>query len=188
MNTMEPEKIEAQPPRDSKKPLLDAVQSLRTCVGEGLNDVEFTHFLQKASLPAESGFEFLSYSNRFVTLSVPKQETGSWYRDKGWVIEEKEQRAREIARKYGLSLYHPPDAVGTHHVTPQSDASHPCHHLEMSFDREILVVIHPLYLKIRMSHASGTSHHASGAHRAPHPGSEMLKDLSTLYQHQDPKA
>ena len=186
MNTTEPQKADAKEPNDSKKHLLDTIKGLRTCVGEGLNDVEFTHFLQKASLPAESGFEFLSLSNRFVTLSVPKQDAGTWYRDKGWIVEEKEKRAKEIAQKYGLSLYQPPDAVGSHHVTPQDDSSHPCHHLEMSHEREILIVIHPHYLKVRLSHATGTSH-GWNAHKAAQLGPELLKDLATLYQGKDSK-
>ncbi len=165
-----------------EKHLLEAIKCFRTCVGEGLNDDEFTHFLLKAALPAESGFEFLAFSHQSVTLSVPKQDAGTWYRDKGWVTEEKEKRARQIAEKYGLSLYQPPDAVGSHHVTPQDDSAHPCHHLEMSFNREILIVIHPHYLKIRLFHAAGSTQHGWSAHRSPHLGPSLLNDLSDLYK------
>jgi hypothetical protein len=177
------EEVETTGQGSSRKPLLQAIKDYRTCVGDGLNEEEFTHFLQKAALPAEAGFEFLSFSNRFVTLSVPKQNADSWYRDKGWVTEEKEKCARKIAEKYGLSLYQPPDAVGNHHVTPQSQASsHSCHHLEMSHNREIVIVVHPHYLKVRLFQATGTSHNASHGPRLSHLGPELLKDIACLYQ------
>lgn len=181
MNT--PATAEAVAPSEKNKHLLDAIKQFRTCIGDGLNDVEFSLFLQMAALPAENGFEFLCFSNRYVTLRVPKQDTDKWYRDKGWVCEDKEKRARQIAEKYGLSLYHPPDAVGNHHVTPNSEAEqHSCHHLEMSHNREIFIVIHPHYLKVRLFQATGAPQHGFSVHRTPHMGPELLKDLSTLYQ------
>lgn len=179
---MQPDTANSRAQGGSEKHLLDAIRDLRTCIGDGLNDEEFTHFVQKAAPPAEHGFEFLSFSNRCVTLSVPKQNTTTWYREKGWVCEDKEKRARHIAERYGLSLYHPPDAIGNHHVTPQSEAHHTCHHLEMSHNREVFVVIHPHYLKIRLFQATGTTQHGFSAHRAPFLGPDLLKDLSALYQ------
>ncbi len=180
-NESESHTTDASPPSTEKKSLLEAIKSFRGCVGEGLNDEEFTHFLQKASLPVEGGFEFLSYHSRFVTLGVPRQDSSTWYREKGWVVAEKEKVAREIADKFGLTLYQPPDAVGTHHAAAHADNTHACHHLEMSHNREIVIVIHPLYVKIRLFRATGATQHGWSAHKGPQLDGELLKDLARMY-------
>jgi hypothetical protein len=48
---------------DSKrsKHLLDCIRAIRVEVGDGINEAEFTRFLQKKALPTELGFAFLSF-------------------------------------------------------------------------------------------------------------------------------
>jgi hypothetical protein len=159
------------------KHLLDVITAVREKVGDGLNDDEFTWLLQKAELPIESGFAFLSYCGGFVTLSVPPQELANWYPEKGWVMAAKEQAAMTVAQKYGLSLYKPPDAK-----FPWHDSTNPHHHFELSNQSEIVIVIHPQYVKVRLFAAAGTSGSARITQMPLLLGPDLLKDLSTLYR------
>lgn len=158
------------------KHLLEAIREIHGSVGDGLNDDEFTHFLQKAALPNEAGFSFLSYSNRFVTLGVPPQDLAHWYPPTGWIAAEKEKIAREIARKYGLLLCEPPDAV---HTFFGSTESH--HHLELVDRKDTVIVAHPDYLKIRLLVTGVTRLHAHATQWALPLGPDLLPDFSTLY-------
>ena len=162
--------------------LLESIKAIRTSIGDGLNDDEFTRFLQKASLPNEAGFGFLSYCTGFVALSVPPQETAKWYREKGWIATEKAQLARTIADKYGLSLYEPPDCVAGPRGTHGDTSPHGCHHLEMSFNRETIIVIHPHYLKIRLFRTAAGTTHGWGTHGQDLFGPELLQEISKLYE------
>jgi hypothetical protein len=162
---------------ESDKHLLDAIRTIQASIGDGLNDDELTRLLQKKTLPIEAGFSFLSYSERFVTLSVPPQELESWYPEKGWVVAEKERIARAIAKKYELMLCEPPDAVYTLY-----NLQSPHHHLALINRRETVIVAHPLYLKVRLY---GTTDHTSVAPAEQVPlflGPDLLQDLSRLYQ------
>jgi hypothetical protein len=156
--------------------LLNCIRAFRTCVGDGLNDFEFTQLLGQSGLPSEAGFEFVSYCERFVTLSVPKQEDACWFPEKGWILPEKEKLARTLAEKYGLSLCMPPDAL---YVC--CDAPQPHHHLEMSNKWETIIVAHPRYLKVRAFAATDPTRSTRTALRPLQMGPELLKDLSGLY-------
>ena len=74
------------------KHLLDAIKSFKSSVGDDLNDDELTRLLLiSAALPTEAGFAFVSYCDRNVTMSVPKQDLADWYPDKGWISPAKEK-------------------------------------------------------------------------------------------------
>ena len=127
--------------------LLDRIRAARATIGDGLNDVEFTMFLQQRALPAEHGFSFLCFADGSVTLSVPPQNLETWYPENGWIKPEKEQIAKRIAARHGISFCEPPDH------TPQygrSGCSKVHHHIEMTDGGESTVVAHPQYLKIRL--------------------------------------
>ncbi|HUD48417.1 MAG TPA: hypothetical protein VMR33_16405 [Candidatus Baltobacteraceae bacterium] len=156
--------------------LLETIISIHGSVGDGLNDDEFTRLLQKIPLPVEAEFAFLSYSDRFVTLMVRPQELRNWYPEKRWITEEKERLARQIAKKYDLSLCEPPDARYT-----CLDSPNPHHHLELTNRRETIIVAHPKYLKIRIFQTTSTFRFAQVAQWALSLGPDLLQDLSELY-------
>lgn len=161
--------------------LLDSIRAIRASVGDGLNDGELTRLLRQTVLPTEAGFAFLSFSAGFVTLSVPPQDVADWYPEQGWIIPAKEQIARAVARKYRLSLCEPPDeSVSV--LSPASDSPTIHHHLELTNEWETVIVAHPCYLKVRLFGAVSGIQYARTA-QSPLPlGSELLQDLSALYQ------
>lgn len=161
--------------------LLDTIRATRESVGDGLNDDEFTRLLWQMVLPAEAGLAFLSFSNGFVTLTVPQQDLANWYPEKGWIAPEKERFARAIAEKYGLSLCEPPDQTPSF-VFPRSNSPTIHHHLELANHVETIVVAHPQYLKIRLFGAAPTGRCVWNAQTALLLGPELLQDLSALYQ------
>jgi hypothetical protein len=160
--------------------LLDTIRSIRLNVGDGLNDDEFTRFLQGTTLPTEAGFGFLSYSEKFVVLSVPKQDLTNWYPERGWITPEKERIAKEIAKKYELSLNEPPD-LNYSYVFPQPDSPKLHHHLELSNRRETIIIAHPQYLKICLF-GSMPPGLCVAMQRPLLLGPELLYDLSSLYR------
>ena len=152
--------------------LLESVTAIKTSVGDGLNDQELTRLLEKSGIPKEEGFEFLSYSDRTLTLSVPKQDPTKWYPEEGWITEEKEKKAREIAQKYELSVCEPPDA---HYTVVGGEKPH--HHLEMCNGRESVVVVHPQYLKLKLFLSTNSTRSGQAAQRPLSLGPDLLKDL-----------
>ena len=161
---------------ESDKYLLDNIRAIKTSVGDGLNDDEFTRLLQKTVLPTEAGFIFLSYSDRCLALSVPRQDPADWYLQNGWITAEKEKIARMIAEKYKLSLSEPPDARHACVETPQ-----PHHHLELCNKWETIVVAHPQFLKIRLFTLADAARYGRSAQRPLALGPELLNDLASLY-------
>jgi hypothetical protein len=157
-------------------PLLDKITDIKASTGDGLNDFELTRLLEKSELPKDAGFEFLSYAERVLTLSVPKQDCKKWYPEKGWITPEKEKKAKEIAEKYELAVCEPPDS---HYTMPGKKEAH--HHLEMCNDRETIVVIHPLYLKLRLFLTTNSTRSGQAAQRPLSLGPDLLKDLASLY-------
>jgi hypothetical protein len=157
--------------------LLDSIRAVQNRVGDGLNDDELTRLIQKETLPAESGFAFLSYSERFATLSVPGQNLAAWYPGPDWIAPKKEKLARSIAQKYGLSICEPPDAKYL-----MTDAVNRHHHLELGDAWETVIMIHPEYLKVRLSGATTVSASAEGALRPLFQDTDLLQELSAFYQ------
>lgn len=156
--------------------LLDAIKAIRSEVGDGLNDDEFTQLLLRMELPSEAGFAFLCYCDRFVTLSVPHQDPANWYPERGWILPGKEKIARSIAEKHGLSLCEPPDML-----YPWFRAPNPHHHLQLSNQKEIVIIIHPQYLKIRLFVATSATRSVRSTQK-PFFCQDLLQDLAGLYQ------
>jgi hypothetical protein len=159
------------------KHLLDSIRAIRAEVGDRLNEDEFTRLLRQTELPIEAEFSFLSYSDRFVTLSVPRQELANWYPEKGWISPAKEKIARAIADKYGLSMCEPPDMAH-----PCLDSPNPHHHLELCNHLETIIIVHPQFLKIRLFIATSLTQNARIAQRPLLFGPSLLEDLSGLYK------
>ena len=126
--------------------LLERIVSLRTTVGDGLNDDELTRLLRMEDLPSEDGFTFVSLCQGCATFSVPPQHSVRWYPERGWIVPAKEAIAKSIAEKCGLSLFEPPDEKFS--FSPADSEGY--HHLEMGYESETIVIAHPHYLKIRL--------------------------------------
>jgi hypothetical protein len=161
--------------------LLNRIRAVRSSVGDGLNDDEFTRLLRETALPTEAGFAFLSFSDSFVTLKVPLQDLSDWYPERGWITATKEQTARAIARKYGLSLWEPPDQ-STSFLFPPADVPVFHHHLELNNEVETVVAAHPQYLKIRLFGSAPKANCLWSGQVPLQLGPELLHDLSALYQ------
>ena len=158
--------------------LLDAIKAFKSSVGDDLNDDELTRLLLiSAALPTEAGFAFVSYCERNVTLSVPRQDLADWYPDKGWISQPKEKAAQAIAKKYELTLCQPPDAQ---YVC--LDCPNPHHHLAFSNKHETIILAHPRYLKVRLFLITDTTRSARAALRSLPLCPNLLCDLSALYQ------
>jgi hypothetical protein len=149
--------------------LLGRIISLRTTVGDGLNDEELTALLRQEVLPVEDGFTFVSLCDGYATFDVPPQDPTKWYPENGWITPEKEANARAIAEKLGFMLCEPPDD-GLTYRPPGSEVHH---HLEMGHQRESIVIAHPRYLKIRLFDIVTKQ-------PLPLPGN-LLERLATLY-------
>ena len=126
--------------------LLGRIISLRTTVGDGLNDEELTRLLHQEALPSEEGFTFVSLCEGYATFDVPPQNPAKWYPENGWIAPAKEANARAIAEKLGLLLCEPPDE----RLTFRPPGSEVHHHLEMAHQSESVVIVHPRYLKIHL--------------------------------------
>jgi hypothetical protein len=172
MNIREPK--QEQPPG-----LLDTIRLIWGKVGNTLSDTELTFFLQKAELPVEAGFAFLSFACGHVTLTVPKQNPEYWYANKGWITPDKEKVAKNLAQKYGLLLNEPFDDSLVLYPELASPVAH--HHLALSDHRQTVIVAHPLFLKICLFGKSADSTYRREP-RSPLPlGPELLQDISPLY-------
>jgi len=152
--------------------LLKHIQSLREEAGGEVTDEEFTRLLREAKLPGKDGFTFLSYCDRFVMFSVPQQEADNWYEEKGWIKKEKLEAAKKIGEKYKFTISQPPDIKNA-----SNDNPNPHHRLQMSNPLEIMVIVHPQFLKIRLyTLASNTS-----KVERPLKKCELMQDLAQLY-------
>jgi hypothetical protein len=161
--------------------LLRRIVSLRTIVGDGLNDEELTCLLRQEALLAEDGFTFVSLSEGCATFSVPPQEPAKWYRDNGLITPEKEAIARVIAEKCGLSLYEPPNE-SLPSRSPEFGATRMSHHLELTDDSETIAIAHPHYLKIRLfASAEKRSSLLRGDIRPLRLRGDLLGQLAALY-------
>lgn len=157
--------------------LLDAIKSIKASVGDGLNDFEFTRFLQNTALPIEEGFTFLCYSDKFLTFSVPAQDLANWHPETGWINPQKELIARAIAKKYDLTLCEPPDALHSYADFPNHH-----HHLEFVDRRETVITAHPEYLKLRLFSGMFGSNYSQSEQRPLSISPDLLKELSALYK------
>ena len=165
------------------KPLLDTIQALRTRVGDGLNDQEFSRLFWEEQSLSEAGFGFLSFAEGCATLGVPPQHPDDWSPGEVWIAPAKERTARLIAGKYQLSLSEPPDETMSSRFPPRNPPQEH-HHLEFSNRRETLIVAHPFYLKVRLFKTTSDTLSARVAQSPLRWSPELLPDLATLYQPQ----
>jgi hypothetical protein len=190
MNTLNPERGHDQdmnhpsPSNLSAKPashLLEGILAFRATVGDGLSDDELTRLLRQTTLLSEAGFGFISFSGGVVTLSVPPQEPARWYPENAWIAPEKERMARAIAEKHGLSFFEPPDQSAPF-LSALHAASPSRHHLEFTNRREVVVIAHPHYLKVRLFGVSPDRRYIRDAQGPLAYSPDLLKDLSVLYR------
>ena len=111
------------------KSLLQRIREIRKSVGTSINDAELTALIKVSGDVLESGFRFLTFYNNFALFDVPKQDMSKWYREDGWLSEEKEEILVVIAGRLGLEILEPPDL-------PKSDLSIIHHHFELQSGRK----------------------------------------------------
>ena len=124
-----------------QKSLLQRIREVRKSVGISLNDAELTELIKVSGDVIESGFRFLTFYKNFALFDVPKQDMSKWYREDGWLSEEKEEILGVIAERLGLEILEPPDF-------PKSDLSIIHHHFELQSGRQKVITVHPKFLKI----------------------------------------
>lgn len=124
-----------------QKSLLQRIREVRKSVGISLSDAELTELIKVSGDVLESGFRFLTFYNNFTLFGVPKQDMSKWYREDGWLSEEKEEILGVIAERLGLEILEPPDL-------PKSDLSVIHHHFELQSGRQKVITVHPKFLKI----------------------------------------
>src|SRR5688572_14844929 len=157
--------------------LVSAAMHLRCSIGDGLNDFEFTEFIKSRLAPSADGFGILSFSDGCLTISVPPQNSASWYGEKCAIARSKEDAARVIADRHQLTLCEPPDKLV--YGSPGPNAHR---HLEFANRWNTVAVAHPLYLKLRV--CSGGEHHDApvDSEAAIAQCARLLGDLTVLYR------
>ena len=123
------------------KSLLQRIRETRKSVGTVVNDAELTALIKASGDVLESGFRFLTFYNNFALFDVPKQDMSKWYREDGWLTEEKEEILGLIAGQLGLEILEPPDLS-------KSDLSITHHHFELQSGTRKVITVHPKFLKI----------------------------------------
>jgi hypothetical protein len=123
------------------KSLLRRIREIRESVGASINDPELTALIEGTGDVFESGFRFLTFYNHFALFDVPKQDISKWYKENGWLSEEKEEILSGIAGRLRLGVGEPPDY-------PKLDLSETHHHFELYSGTRKVIIIHPKFLKI----------------------------------------
>ena len=121
--------------------ILQKIREIRKSVGTSINEIELTELIKVEGDIVESGFRFLTIYNNFAMFDVPAQEISLWYKEDGWVSEEKERILDKIAETLGLKIVEPPDY-------PKLDLTIIHHHFELFSDKYKVIIIHPKFLKI----------------------------------------
>ena len=121
--------------------LLQRIREIRKSVGTSVNDAELTALIKVSGDVLESGFRFLTFYDNYALFDVPKQDMSKWYREDGWLSEEKEEILGVIAGRLGLEILEPPDL-------PKSDLSVTHHHFELQSGTQKVITVHPKFLKI----------------------------------------
>lgn len=156
--------------------LITQVMRLRACIGDGLNDFEFTAFAKSNLSPDKNSFQMLSLIEGNLTLTVPPQDLGKWYGDKCAIARTQEERARQIAERHQLTMCEPPDKLVYGSPGPGVHR-----HLEFANHRRTVAVAHPFYLKLRI--CGGGDHEDFPAESAAAIArcERLMADLATLY-------
>jgi hypothetical protein len=121
--------------------ILQGIREIRRSVGTSVNEIELTELIKVKGDIVESGFRFLTLYNNFALFDVPQQDISIWYKEDGWVSEDKEQILDKIVETLGLKIVEPPDY-------PKLDLSTIHHHFELFSDKQKVITIHPKFLKI----------------------------------------
>ena len=121
--------------------LLQRIRQIRESVGTTVNDAELTALINGTDDVFEAGFRFLTFCDGWALFDVPKQDTSRWYREDGWLTEEKEQILSIITERLGLKMVEPPDCT-------KMDLSNTHHHFELYYRIRKVITIHPKFLKI----------------------------------------
>jgi hypothetical protein len=145
------------------KPLLQKIRETRDSVGASVNDAELTELIRTGCDVLESGFRFLTLYNNYALFDVPKQNLSKWYKEDGWLSEEKEEILGIIARRLGLQMVEPPDYS-------KFDLSDTHHHFELNSGTRKVIVVHPKFLKILVPDHPIVPEH------------DLLNQLSLLYE------
>jgi hypothetical protein len=144
--------------------VLEKVRGLQDEIGEGVDEAVLTDLLRSEGGLTAHGFRFLRISGEFAVFEVPKQNARNWYREGGWPAAEKERIAGRIAAKHHLEVHEPPDLD-----TASVYGEYRRHCIVLDNSRDILVVAHPRYLKIRISRNQAIL------------GPTLMEDLHSLY-------
>jgi len=143
--------------------ILQRIREERRSVGTSINDTELDELIKVKGDVIESGFRFLTINKEFALFNVPEQDTSIWYREDGWVSEEKEQILNKIAEQLGLDIVEPPDY-------PKLDMSQIHHHFELFSGKQKVMTIHPKFLKILVPEHPVV------------PEQDLLSHLASLYE------
>ena len=114
----------------------------------GLGDLALSAFLRDQGF-SEKGFRFMAVENSLLVFAVPEQGLAQWYNAEYWPSNEKKDIAEDIAKKYNLELYMPPDEFRNMSVVWAAPRTH---HLEFcgknSSENRSFAAIYPKYLKL----------------------------------------
>ena len=143
--------------------LLQRIRELRESVGTSINENELTSLIKASGNNVEAGFRFLTLYNNFALFDVPDQDISKWYREDGWLSEEKEKILDLIAEQLKLEILEPPDYT-------QWGFSSMHHHFELHFGTRKVITVHPKFLKILVSDYPII------------PERDLLSQLSSLYE------
>jgi hypothetical protein len=156
--------------------LVTQVMHLRACVGDGLNDFEFTAFAKSKLSADRNGFQMLSLIEGNLTLIVPQQDVRKWYGEKCAIARTQEERARQIAERHQLTLCEPPDKLVYGSPGPGVHR-----HLEFANRWRTVAVAHPLYLKLRICGGGDHEDLPAESDAAIAQCERLMADLATLY-------
>jgi hypothetical protein len=156
--------------------LVGQVMRLRACIGDGLNDFEFTAFA-KAKLTADKdGFQVLTFMEGGLTFIVPRQDLAKWYGEKCAIARTQEERAREIAERHQLTLCEPPDKLVYGSPGPGVHR-----HLEFANRWRTVAVAHPFYLKLQVCRGGDHDDVPAESEAAIGQCERLMADLAKLY-------
>jgi hypothetical protein len=142
-----------------------------------LNDAEFTELLRRRIPGGPDGFSILCFSDGCLTLSVPDQKLDDWYPKDSWITPKKEEIARMIAEKHGLTFCEPPDKLN--YIVLPAEAHH---HVELVTRWEAVVVAHPFYLKLRLYSTRSADRSLWTPQASLLAAEDLIRELVALYR------
>ncbi len=132
--------------------LITKILAERQLLGD-MSESSITQMLASQDF-SENGFQFRNFERAVrgdeYTFSVPRQDFEKWYQENSHPNPEKQQKAEEISKLYGLELACPPDFyIGAHKIVLAEDR----HHTEFLIRDEegfpvSIATAHPRYIQI----------------------------------------